>query len=365
MRADSSIFLLSSLHFSFLITTSVHLESYDPNSTTSFQDLYRTKYSILLSKAEEFLSRKPSFDPSKNLILLSTGFDSNEHELPGMQRHNKNVPTGFFEDFTRDSIQLADELCQGKLISLLEGGYSDRTLISGGLSHLKGFFKSSRRVGDDKESIEKKSEKEMELWDIENLLSIEKYYKKFSTFSSLNSTNSRQFSQEEIIKGLKIPKALDSSSPWLKKTFETFWSLNKVLLESRESTNEKNSVILENNAGDDSALNTPSATGRSLRNRNNLKSPEKWGDVSIGSTNSSPKVVKKEGGLTKKVVGSKTKVIKTQVETSEASSVGNAGGETPIKIKDEMESLQIDDKVEDESLGLINSLKSMSMEEKK
>ena len=58
-----------------------------------------------------------------------------------MQRHKVNVPTEFYARFTRDVVQLAQEEgtgCEGRVISVLEGGYSDRALCSGVLSHLAG-----------------------------------------------------------------------------------------------------------------------------------------------------------------------------------------------------------------------------------
>jgi histone deacetylase HOS3 len=52
-----------------------------------------------------------------------------------------NVPTEFYVRFTRDVVRLAEEegtSVEGRVVSVLEGGYSDRALTSGVLSHLSG-----------------------------------------------------------------------------------------------------------------------------------------------------------------------------------------------------------------------------------
>lgn len=58
-----------------------------------------------------------------------------------MQRHKVNVPTEFYARLTRDVVKLAAEEgtgVDGRIISVLEGGYSDRALCTGVLSHLSG-----------------------------------------------------------------------------------------------------------------------------------------------------------------------------------------------------------------------------------
>ena len=55
-----------------------------------------------------------------------------------MSRHNHKVPTSFFYRFARDVCAFADEHAQGRVVSVLEGGYSDRALTSGAMAHLCG-----------------------------------------------------------------------------------------------------------------------------------------------------------------------------------------------------------------------------------
>ena len=57
-----------------------------------------------------------------------------------MQRHSVNVPTSFYATFTRDVVKLAKIHTGGKVVSFLEGGYSDGALSTGIFSHLIGLI---------------------------------------------------------------------------------------------------------------------------------------------------------------------------------------------------------------------------------
>lgn len=71
-------------------------------------------------------------------LPYSCGFDASEHEYPSMSRHQRKVPTAFYHRFAKDARVFAEKYAKGKLISVLEGGYSDRALTSGALAHLAG-----------------------------------------------------------------------------------------------------------------------------------------------------------------------------------------------------------------------------------
>lgn len=124
----------------------VHLQSW--KTVDQFWAIYEEKYMVLLEKTRQYLRhhtnrlRTTSNQPTpKSAIFLSAGFDASEHETAGMQRHSVNVPTEFYARFTRDVVRLAEEegtAADGRVISVLEGGYSDRALTSGVLSHLSG-----------------------------------------------------------------------------------------------------------------------------------------------------------------------------------------------------------------------------------
>jgi histone deacetylase HOS3 len=117
----------------------VHLSPY--STREEFWQLYEDRYAVIFTKAREFLTSAASCKPRKNrefkpAVFLSAGFDASEHESQYMQRHNVNVPTDFFAKFTADAVALSNELCSGRVVSVLEGGYSDRALTSGVLAHV-------------------------------------------------------------------------------------------------------------------------------------------------------------------------------------------------------------------------------------
>ena len=133
----------------------VHLQPW--KTEAEFWQLYEERYSVVLSKARTFLrthsdrlQQAPSHPKPKAAIFLSAGFDASEWESAGMQRHQVNVPTDFYARLTRDVVSIAEEEClgvDGRIISVLEGGYSDRALMSGILSHLSGLAATPRTSG--------------------------------------------------------------------------------------------------------------------------------------------------------------------------------------------------------------------------
>ena len=124
----------------------VHLEEW--KTSAEFWNLYATKYALLIDKARNFLrhhtqrlANTPNAPHPKGAVFISAGFDASEWEGAGMQRHKANVPTDFYAKFTSDVVQMANEEglgVDGRVISVLEGGYSDRALTSGIFSHLSG-----------------------------------------------------------------------------------------------------------------------------------------------------------------------------------------------------------------------------------
>ncbi|QKX54886.1 uncharacterized protein TRUGW13939_01976 [Talaromyces rugulosus] len=122
----------------------VHLEPWRTHD--EFWALYKNKYAAVLEKARAFLrfhtqrlEATEGGPAPKAAIFVSAGFDASEFEGAGMQRHKVNVPTDFYARFTADIVRLAEEDglgVDGRIISVLEGGYSNRALSSGVLSHL-------------------------------------------------------------------------------------------------------------------------------------------------------------------------------------------------------------------------------------
>ncbi|PPQ64835.1 hypothetical protein CVT24_008200 [Panaeolus cyanescens] len=144
----------------------VHLETY--TSEEHFWDvLYKERYSKVLTKAKEFLDHTggPGDDV---LFFISCGMDACEHEYESMSRHNRKVPTSFYYRFAKDTCALANEYAQGRVISVLEGGYSDRALTSGAMAHLSGLvdLPSGSKAVDES------------WWNVENLTKLEAATKK-------------------------------------------------------------------------------------------------------------------------------------------------------------------------------------------
>ncbi|PYI12062.1 histone deacetylase HosB [Aspergillus sclerotiicarbonarius CBS 121057] len=134
----------------------VHLEPW--KSDEEFWELYAAKYTVLIDKARTFLrmhterlASTPNGPAPKAAIFISAGFDASEWESAGMQRHQVNVPTDFYARFTADVVLMANEEglgTDGRIISVLEGGYSNRALTSGVLSHLSGLGDSQGTMND-------------------------------------------------------------------------------------------------------------------------------------------------------------------------------------------------------------------------
>ncbi len=90
------------------------------------------RYGILEKRTCSFLTRS------------SCGMDACEHEYPSMSRHNRKVPTSFYHRFTKDARAFSEKYAAGKLVSVLEGGYSDRALTSATMAHICGLVGSDR-----------------------------------------------------------------------------------------------------------------------------------------------------------------------------------------------------------------------------
>ncbi|EGV62459.1 hypothetical protein CANTEDRAFT_126474 [Yamadazyma tenuis ATCC 10573] len=143
----------------------VHLQEWEDED--EFYKHYKTKYVSILNRVNQFLNQakkqhelefqqylinkkngslnsnskdKPPM-AFKPMIVISAGFDASEYENPQMQRHGINVPTSFYSKFTNDAVKLS-KIHNSKLISFLEGGYSDGALTTGIFSHLIGLTNS-------------------------------------------------------------------------------------------------------------------------------------------------------------------------------------------------------------------------------
>ncbi|KAI0372304.1 Arginase/deacetylase [Pilatotrama ljubarskyi] len=169
----------------------IHLQPYA--SEQEFWDkLYPQQYVRLLAKAGEFIERTGS--PSDDtLVFISCGFDANEHEYPSMSRHQRKVPASFYHRFAQDARAFAEKYAKGRLISVLEGGYSDRALTSGAMAHLTGLVDTGN-IGVDQS-----------WWSLANLTALE------------SATKKRRGGR---------PSQTVPSEPWLARTVELFTAID-------------------------------------------------------------------------------------------------------------------------------------------
>lgn len=85
---------------------------------------------ILAAFEQSLLPAARQFKP--DLILISAGFDSRQDDLLGCF----NVTDEGFARLTRLVTALADEFCEGRVVSLLEGGYNTAGTASAACTHV-------------------------------------------------------------------------------------------------------------------------------------------------------------------------------------------------------------------------------------
>ncbi len=96
-----------------------------PMAPGSDDDAYREAF------FEVFLPHAEAFSP--DFILISAGFDAHKLDPLG----NVCLETESFAWLTKEVRALADRQCDGKIVSLLEGGYHPRALADSAAVHLK------------------------------------------------------------------------------------------------------------------------------------------------------------------------------------------------------------------------------------
>lgn len=80
----------------------------------------------------------PAADQIKpDLVLISAGFDSRKDDILGCY----DVTDDGFAKLTGMMMDLADQYCDGRLVSILEGGYTGQGLASASVSHLQALMK--------------------------------------------------------------------------------------------------------------------------------------------------------------------------------------------------------------------------------
>jgi len=67
------------------------------------------------------------------LILLSAGFDAHRDDPIAELECTEDA----YVHMTRRVLELADRLCEGRVVSVLEGGYCTESLVSSAIAHIK------------------------------------------------------------------------------------------------------------------------------------------------------------------------------------------------------------------------------------
>lgn len=170
---------------------------------------------MLFDKARRFFEVEGA-DPTKSLVLISCGFDACEHEYPGMQRHGKSVPVGFYHQFASDAATLAKSHADGKLISFMEGGYADRAITSGAYAHTLGLANPSRSSLLDVEL--------QRLWDLHHLLSLERTIKK----GAVTVDRTQKVAKSKKAHQSAVSEATVKEQAWLGTVLDIFrsWTSN-------------------------------------------------------------------------------------------------------------------------------------------
>lgn len=212
--------------------TNVHLEAYDTEAAFH-QMLYHKYNSALVSSAAEFCKATASGaddDHDRTLVIVSAGFDASEHESVGMSRHGRRVPTSFFHRFARDVVKFANSWAGGKVLAVLEGGYSDRALCSGAMAMLVGLTESPRYLD---QTFLKEEGDESRWWEEKALARIEKACKSkrgqikrlgpaSPTLNALRGTTVVGVGAGVDPDTAAPPSAADDADAWLARTVEVF-----------------------------------------------------------------------------------------------------------------------------------------------
>ncbi|KAJ4468984.1 histone deacetylase complex protein [Lentinula lateritia] len=245
----------------------VHLK--DHAKEGDFWGLYEEHYKKIIHKAEEFVLSTATKNNEDVLVFISCGFDASEHEYASMSRHGRKVPTNFYAQFTRDARVFAEKHAKGRIVSVLEGGYSDRALISGTFAHFCALGLSEEHTWNET------------WWNKDNLDALQ------------NATKTKK-PRGHVSPPLSAPKTDPEPEPWLKQAVSIFQHLEPIPFK----TPRKGKAILVE----------PSS--RTLRQR-------KVGSSSPASAKSKPE--KSQGKKTEPVVITESTRSDGQAEDSDSS----------------------------------------------
>ena len=95
-----------------------------------------TKSDVYLNSFEHVLKKLKSFEPE--FILLSSGFDAHSDD-PLAQ---VNLKSKDFYEITKRILKVANDTCDGKVVSILEGGYNLNALAESAYEHVRALIEN-------------------------------------------------------------------------------------------------------------------------------------------------------------------------------------------------------------------------------
>ncbi|KPV78232.1 uncharacterized protein RHOBADRAFT_40780, partial [Rhodotorula graminis WP1] len=200
--------------------SNVHLDAF--SSEQQFHDeLYPRYWDALGGRADEFCERTGAAG-DETLVIVSAGFDASQHESAGMSRHGRNVPTSFYRRFARDAALLAERRAGGKVLGVLEGGYSDWALASGVGAFLCGLVGGEE--GGEGEGDAGGSERDA-WWAEGNLKKLDKACSVAKPRRGAPSSSSSSFAAKHTLVGASPADAL--SDPWLAQAVDIFTRIDE------------------------------------------------------------------------------------------------------------------------------------------
>jgi hypothetical protein len=111
-----------------------------------------------------------------------------------MSRHGRKVPTSYFHRFAKDACAFADEHAGGRVVSVLEGGYSDRALLGGTMAHVCGLVSASDRTAEIDEGW----------WGVDNLIKVKRCYDELVRTRKLTMLGPARETPEETQRGTAV-----------------------------------------------------------------------------------------------------------------------------------------------------------------
>ena len=95
-----------------------------------------TKSDVYLNSFEHVLKKLKNFKPE--FILLSSGFDAHAED-PLAQ---VNLKSKDFYEITKRILNIANDICDGKVVSILEGGYNLNALAESAFEHVRALIEN-------------------------------------------------------------------------------------------------------------------------------------------------------------------------------------------------------------------------------